>query len=356
MDELRIAIGIIVGLNRPKLNALMPDTVSLSSKISGKINGLGHDIGWQLGLGRAAFSNAKGARILVYHGICKHDPFRFNSLFITERTFEQHLGFYKKYFNVVSLDDFYEQRYDPGKFTVCLSFDDGFANNHKYVLPLLQQYQLPASFFITGIRAAGYDILWNDFLSIVTRYGPHTIRYRGEKYIKSGAGKYVLPANGTSLAGILRSTGFSEKKEMMNELAGLADFKSSPGEKDYWCQMTPAQIRELSVSPLVTIGCHGYFHNDFGKIPLEMVTEELVDSKRFLEKTIGKEIKALAFPYGMYTKEVKQKSRELGFSQLLATEFLFPDDKEDTTLRERLTINPYISVINQMYGTVRGHY
>jgi peptidoglycan/xylan/chitin deacetylase (PgdA/CDA1 family) len=334
----------------------MKKTTSILSRVGNKIARAKEDLGWQLGMNRSWFKKAKGARILVYHGICRTDPLRFNSLFVTQNTFESHLQFYKKYFNVVSLSDFYGQRYDPDKFTVCLSFDDGFANNYEYALPLLQEYQLPATFFITAIRAEGYDILWNDFLSIVTHYGPHTLEYRNEKYIKTTAGRYVLNTDGKALVDMLRHTGFPAKKEMMNELAPVVDFKSSPQEKDYWCQMTPAQIRELSASPLVTIGCHGYYHNDLAKIPLNLAKEELTDSKKFLEKTIGKEIRALAFPYGSYTQELREYAKQIGFDQLLATDFLFPEDAHDTTLRERLTINPYITVINQMYATVRGHY
>lgn len=333
----------------------MRNANSITSRISYKITRTKQHLGWQFGMGRHWFKNAKGARILVYHGVCRHDPLRFNSLFITQKAFESHLRFYKEYFNVVSLDDFYAQRYDPGKFTVCLSFDDGFANNHSYVLPLLQQYQLPATFFITAIRAEGYDILWNDFLSIITRYGPPVLEYKNEKYIRT-AGRYVLSTDGKALADMLRYTAFADKREMMDQLAWVVDFKSSPQEKDYWCQMTGEQIRELSASPLVTIGSHGYYHNDLAKIPLHLAAEELTDSKKFLEKTTGKKIHALAFPYGSYTPELKEQAKAAGFNQLLATDFLFSDDAQDTTLRERFTINPYITVINQMYATVRGHY
>src|ERR1700694_2961414 len=52
-----------------------------------------------------AFGPSAGARILVYHGLCRTDPFRYNTLFITQKTFEAQLRLFKKYFQVVSLDD-----------------------------------------------------------------------------------------------------------------------------------------------------------------------------------------------------------------------------------------------------------
>jgi hypothetical protein len=64
----------------------------------------------------------------------------------------------------------------------------------------------------------------------------------------------------------------------------------------------------------------------------------------------------LAFPYGSYTKEVMNEAKNAGYLQLLATEFLFPNDAIDQTLRERLTINPFISNINQMHANITGNY
>jgi len=81
-----------------------------------------------------------------------------------------------------------------------------------------------------------------------------------------------------------------------------------------------------------------------------------MQSKRFLENVTGKEIRAFAFPYGSYTPEVVNEAKKAGFSQILATDFLFHDDKYDTTLKERFTINPFISNINQMHANITGNY
>ena len=142
----------------------------------------------------------------------------------------------------------------------------------------------------------------------------------------------------------------------MQQLSPLTDFKSDSREEDYWLQMTKIQIRELSASPLVTIGAHGYYHNDLSQISIGQAKDEMIRSKRYLEDITGKEVKALAFPYGAYTEEVKEEAKKIGFSQLLATQFLFQKDREDATMRERLTINPFISVINQMHANTTGHY
>src|SRR3954454_6155973 len=81
------------------------------------------------GLNEQMFQHAQGARIIIYHGICMTNHTRFNSIFLPLKTFEQHLQFYKKYFHIISLDDYYQQRFSEDRFNICITFDDGFANN-----------------------------------------------------------------------------------------------------------------------------------------------------------------------------------------------------------------------------------
>ena len=221
-------------------------TQKIRSKLRREAVHLYRDIRHGLNMDTGFYANARGSRILIYHGICLKDNTRFNPIFLTLKTFEQHLIYYKKYFNVISLDDYYAQKFDPDKFNVCLTFDDGFANNHKYVLPLLEKYQVPATFFITGIRQAGYDILWNDFLGIISKYGPKEIAYKNEKFVLGAYNKYESHTNGVRLVDTLRASGFAEKAEVMKLLYPLTPFKGNQHDTDYWLQLTEDQIKELS--------------------------------------------------------------------------------------------------------------
>src|SRR5262249_53668888 len=156
------------------------------------------------------------------------------------------------------------KRFSNDRFNICITFDDGYANNYNYVLPLLQQYEMPAAFFITAIRQAGYDILWNDFLAIASRYGPEKLTYRDERFIKRH-GRYISIDNGTSLAETLRSGNFNIKAEMMKSLYPVVPFKENKSEQDYWLQMDEQQIALLANSKWATIGCHSYYHNDLAR-------------------------------------------------------------------------------------------
>lgn len=304
-----------------------------------------------LGLTAGTFKAARGARIIVYHGICSHDHLRFNNIFLLRKTLEEQFQLFKKYFNVISLDDYYQQRFSDDRLNICLHFDDGYANQLHYVLPLLEQYELPASFFITAIRDAGYDILWNDFLGLLGRYGPEELLFQDELFRKQRElfPRYISVASGLGLRETLMPQGFDPKAKLMHEFDHLLPRRAN---EEYWLQMTADQIRTLSRSAWVTIGAHGYYHNDLSKISLADAEKELLDSRQFLETVTGKEIKALAFPYGTYTAALVEAAKRANFSQILPLGIHHPDP----TLRERLIINPYVSVANQVLNVIKKRY
>src|SRR4029079_10816999 len=165
-------------------------------------------------LNESYLKNAGGVRILVYHGICLNDPYKFNTLFLTMKKFERHLQLYKKYFDVVSLNNVFEKRLNPERFSVCLTFDDGFANNYKNVLPLLEKYEVPATFFITSITESGYNFLWNDALSIAGKIGPAELIFKKEMFRKTSNGQYLSILNNQSINHLLRNVRFECKAEL----------------------------------------------------------------------------------------------------------------------------------------------
>ena len=125
---------------------------------------------------------------------------------------------------------------------------------------------------------------------------------------------------------------------------------------EYWEQLNKEDIKRLTVSPLVTIGCHGYYHTSFMHCSIEKAMEEVKRNKLFLESSAEKNIDFIAFPYGHYTPELIKKCKEAGFKAQFVLDYLYKNDSNIKELRTRMTINPYLSVTNLVAALVKGKY
>jgi len=217
---------------------------------------------------------------------------------------------------------------------------------------------VPAAFFITAIREAGYDILWNDFLGMLSKYGPKQLSFRGQTFHKHNGPfpQYLSLTHNTSLRQLLITEGFDAKAQLIEEMYPLIPFRDNAADKDYWLQLTTAQIKELSASPWTTIGAHGYYHNDLTKMTTAAAEQEMRASKQYLEQITGTTITAFAFPYGVYSSALVAAAKRAGFTRIMPLNFHFPESATDPALRERIIINPYVSLPNQMFNLIKKRY
>ena len=307
-----------------------------------------------MGAGKHWHKNRPGGRIIIYHGIDQLGRTDINSRFISQEYFDQQVAYFKEHFHIVSLEEYYKGNFADDRLTVTLTFDDGYANNLHYALPVLEKHQVPAAFFITGIRDVGRDILWPDFLDLASRETDAPLEIGGLTFHKDRKGEYY--SGGQSLKKTCKQQDYLFLWQMQRAFPPSIKFREDESLRDYWQQMTTDEIHTLAQSPLVTIGSHSYLHTCLGQIDSEMAREEMAASKAFLERVTGKEVNALAFPDGNYTRKVVEMAGELGFKYQLAVDFLHPEDKQDNRLRERFGINPYISWNNQLASLLKGRY
>lgn len=291
---------------------------------------------------------------MVYHGVDEVGSTALNTRFIGQKMLERHLQYFKEHFHVVNLDDYFAGNWADDRLTLAITFDDGYRNNLTHALPLLEKYQLPATFYITGIRALAQDILWPDFLDIASQRTQVPLTIDGVTYEKR-RGEYRAP-NGQSLKSIAQHRDTQFKMDLMAAFPTEARFESVESLRIYWEQLSIPEIQQLCRSPYASIGSHGWFHNDKGSQPYPLACEALQHSKHWLESITHQPIVSIAYPHAGYTPEVVQFAKSIGFTQQLAVDFLYPSDPQEPTLRERFGYNPFISFENQMACLLEGRY
>ena len=332
--------------------------MSLQKKINRKLRALFVDANYAFSKSIPKnISEAKGLRILIYHGICDQDPYLFNSRYLTQKQLEEHLVLIKQVFNPVSLKDVINNNLSSDKLNVLITFDDGLKNNYTHAFPLLKKYHIPAVFFVTGLSSTPLPYLFNDLTDVIPYIADEKIEIENQVFYRKKVflNYRFLNSDGVQLASYCHKASYPERESIVRQLMSKIKISELEKHKLYYQLMNEAELKEISEHPDYDIGSHGFYHTDLSAIPKEALQNELERSVNYLESVLNKKINALAFPYGDYNQQVVEGCAKNGLP------YLFRTEKETTvitncSLYERFTVNPFVSAINQMYYIAKNNY
>jgi peptidoglycan/xylan/chitin deacetylase (PgdA/CDA1 family) len=297
--------------------------------------------------------NRNTLTVPMFHRVLKRDDPRWDSAVpdwtVSLEVFEGCLRFFTRHYDIVSLDDVlasYTQGRTLPPRSLLITFDDGFADNEEYALPLLRQYAAPAAVFIFSNAVDSPVRLWTEDLLAAYNRGDisrdelvalHRVLYGAES---------VPPADsGGLLKRVLHRGPRTNEKETELALSLLRkplDRNGSPAQ-----MLSGVQVRNL-LTHGVAIGAHGKTHS-----ALTDVTDldpELVEPRRILARVLDfqseQAIRTLAFPYGAYDPRVVEAATRTGY------EIFFTTHPAITPLSKGRLTTPLLGRINVHAPTI----
>ncbi len=289
--------------------------------------------------------SSPGYLILNYHGIVKDRKLAISKNHLSIDQFEEHLRYFKKCFQVVSLQsmiDLQKKGERPLKPTIAITFDDGYENNFTNAFPLLLKYNFPATIFVTAQALTKKDQpLWYDRVDVCRQHlNWENLKNSQENGILPG---YFNPAETISFDIFKRNLKQleDEKKNAIIRilLPESAEINAlSLSDPEYWKLLDESQIYELTQSGLIEIGSHGLTHTNMDLLTPMQLKSELLSSKEILEKASGARVISIAYPDGAYNEAVKEMSIRLGYENLLAVYYRCNSDRTDAKTFPRFSI------------------
>lgn len=266
---------------------------------------------WQAGHGRLCIVN--------YHRILEtHDPLLGNEPDLA--TFREHMKMLADCFNVLPLHKALHalQSHTMPPRAVCITFDDGYRSTYELALPVLQEFNLPATVFVTTGYVDQRENMWNDRIVEAVR----SIQGDQLDLRPAGAGRYPLTTvtercvAAHELTQKAKYLPPAERMALITSLEAITDSQAAP------LMLSSDMIRALHRAG-IEIGAHTVSHPILTSLPDDVALQEMVDSKRTLETIIGEPVRYFAYPNGKAGLDFDQRhmamARQAGFAAAFTT-------------------------------------
>jgi peptidoglycan/xylan/chitin deacetylase (PgdA/CDA1 family) len=195
--------------------------------------------------------------------LCYHSVHPTKDFAVTPVKYAQQMAWLREHCDVVSLQESL-RTHSGDRPQVAITFDDGYADNYQYAFPILQEHGLTATFFLTtGLMRQDSAVL------------------QAFQFMRNSDAGAIMP-------------------------------------------MSWDQVREMR-SRGQEFGAHTYSHPNLATLSFEACLDELVESRRTLERELGSVVDKLAYPFGLpgrnFTGETICAAQQAGYRMACAVHY-----------------------------------
>ncbi|QYZ65426.1 MAG: polysaccharide deacetylase family protein [Gammaproteobacteria bacterium (ex Lamellibrachia satsuma)] len=266
---------------------------------------------------------------------------------------ERTLKLFSRYYNFVTLDEaiaILKGRL-PAKPNCCVfTFDDGYRNNATHALPVLQKYGVPAVFYITTGHTEEQRPFWVDRLDYALQFADingKTIRHKETEITIDNSSRHALSKSFARLRRILKHADMPdiEMRNYFDQLAGSLEKQSGRSinqimMNDPWSSiLTWDEVVDVSRTNEVTIGSHTVDHVRLGQTEAEASRDQVVRSKKAIEKAIGESCRHFCYPNGSWDQQAVDILKETGYTSAVTTDVGVNDPGDNLFKLKRFSIS-----------------
>lgn len=271
--------------------------------------------------------NRQALTVIMYHRIIDPGDVRWlrcdPEYSLSTELFEQTLIFFRRHYNLVTLDDVARARTRPGSLPevpLLITFDDGWADTADFAAPLLAKYRCPSLLFVATDVVGRPDAFWQEQMVGAWRSG----RLGAERLAQvwDELGEPVHAAHARRLA--------AARADLEPLRAVISHLERQPSDRRQGvlarlyavlADPTPQMISQAKLAELpgqgMALGGHGHSHT-----PLTDVANpggEINESRQRLFRVTGQYPRAMSFPHGAHTEALVQQAHDLGYELLFTS-------------------------------------
>tara|TARA_Y100001970_G_scaffold293438_1_gene440207 strand:- start:13956 stop:14966 length:1011 start_codon:yes stop_codon:yes gene_type:complete len=241
----------------------------------------------------------KSLRIIFYHTVTDNKRnYYFNSFNIA--TFKKQIKFFKKHYNIISLNEAIERANNNKSLEKCLviTFDDGFSECYTTIAPILLEENISATFYVISDVIDNADMMWRNKL-IYLESCLDKKKINKIKQAFSNKYKNILHIIDKSL---LEFSDYWNYLSIKNNVNIIWDIVSDEPLKDFLEKnkpyLTSSQIIDLHNSGF-TIGSHSKSHPRFNVLKLNEIKDEISGSINTIFEKTNIKVDSFSYPFGI---------------------------------------------------------
>lgn len=289
---------------------------------------------------RMLYPGGRGA-LLLYHRVADEvsDPY---GLCVSPAQFEEHVQVVRELGRLMRLADFADAlrtRSLPEK-AICLTFDDGYADNMLTAEPILAKHDMTALVFVTtGAGGRTREFWWDELERVFLQPGelPETLQIeiggQSREFVIGADSRYTTVQQQQYRAWRLfdddppsaRHAVFRKVYDLVQPLATAERIRALDALLDWSGQradivraersaLQPEQVAQLVQRRVMDVGAHTVNHPALPTQPVAVQRAELRQSKHELEEWTGATVHGFAYPYGHYDDTTVAAARDAGFT------------------------------------------
>jgi peptidoglycan/xylan/chitin deacetylase (PgdA/CDA1 family) len=308
-----------------------------------------------LGLARLARARARGV-VLRYHAITETaDPVVYAApdICMSADAFRMQMAFVKRAYTVLPLDALVDAVVRGGKLparALAITFDDGYADNHRVALPVLRALGLPATvyvatgavedrapFWVAAVRAIALGTE-DDALALPDGAAVPLDGARAREAAAKALTRALVPLSATERAARLADLAAGAGVDLSRTLAGT--------------MLDWSEIRELAACGW-TIGAHTVTHSNVALLDPAEAEAEIAGSRDALAAAIGTPVCHFCYPNsgGQHTyfgPVVSGVLRKMGFRSATTSRPGSLRPGADPFLLPRLGVSPRLAPVAEL--------
>lgn len=231
--------------------------------------------------------------------------------------FEKEMRYLSKTHKILSLEEMAkiinEKKALPKKGAV-VTFDDGYKDNYTKAFPVLKKYNIPATIFLTTGNIGNDNLFWWDKVEYILR------NTKLKRFDLGDFGDIIPPLGKTKLKTLdeitTKFTKIPENKkcDLIDKLVEISDV-DIPKNLGKAIIMSWDEVKEINEEG-INLGAHTVTHPILTKIPLMQAKNEIINSKKEIERRLKKPVNTFSYPNGLandFNNDIKTILKENGF-------------------------------------------